>query len=158
MPSRFRKAVNIERRQTKQALVLKHGIDVIVSDHRYGLVDSSVPSVFVTHQVQLPPGSGFLAQWIHRKWMNRFPICWVMDDQQQPIAGKLSKLPKRKEIEFHFIGHYSRFSASEINELHRYCSCGIVSGPEPYAKQLFELLINAIINRPASVDDYFTRL
>lgn len=136
---RFRKAVKAERRETQQ-LVLKYRIDCIVSDHRYGLLDVTVPSVFVTHQVQLPPGSGVFAQWIHRKWMNRFSVCWVMDDKQHRLAGKLSELPKRKEIEFHFIGHYSRFNAAESRELSD-TVVGIVSGPEPYAKQLFELLL-----------------
>ncbi|ASS47701.1 MAG: hypothetical protein A3D31_17905 [Candidatus Fluviicola riflensis] len=145
---RFRKAVKAERRET-QELVSKHQIDIIVSDHRYGLVDSNITSVFVTHQVQLPPGSGFFAQWMHRKWMSRFSVCWVMDDQQHRLAGKLSELPKRKEIEFHFIGHYSRFSASEINELPD-TVVGIVSGPEPYAKQLFDLLLQQALSEKRS--------
>jgi hypothetical protein len=139
----FRKAVTIERAET-ETLVSTYEIDVIVSDHRYGLVSETIPSVFVTHQVQLPPGSGFLAQWIHRKWMNRFSVCWVLDDQKDRLAGKLSELPKRTEIDFQFIGHFSRFSASEINELPD-TVVGIVSGPEPYAKQLFDLLLKQAV-------------
>ncbi|MBI3239512.1 MAG: hypothetical protein HYZ43_11850 [Flavobacteriia bacterium] len=140
----FRKAINIERAET-ETLVSKHGIDIIISDHRYGLVSATVPSVFLTHQVQLPPGSGFFAQWIHRNWMNRFSVCWVLDDQLHRLARKLSELPKRTEIECQFIGHYSRFSASEINELPD-TVVGIVSGPEPYAKQLFDLLLKQAVS------------
>ncbi len=141
---RFRKAVNTERRETRQ-LVAKHRIDLIVSDHRYGLLDATVPSVFVTHQVHLPPGSGFFAQQIHRKWMNRFSVCWIMDDEQHRLAGKLSELPKRKDIECHYIGHYSRFSASAIHESSD-TVVGIVSGPEPYAKQLFDVLLKQALS------------
>ncbi|MES2558002.1 MAG: glycosyltransferase [Bacteroidota bacterium] len=136
---RFRKAVNAERSETQQ-LVSKHQIDLIVSDHRYGLVDPTIPSVFVIHQVQLPPGSGFFARRIHRKWMNRFPICWIMDDEQQPMAGKLSQLPKKRTGEFQYIGHYSRFSGSEISATEN-SVVAVISGPEPYAHQLFQQLI-----------------
>lgn len=137
--SQFRKAVKIERSETK-ALVSNYGIDVIVSDHRYGMVSETIPSVFVTHQVQLPPGSGFFAQWIHRKWLNRFPICWIMDDEQHPLAGKLSSLPKNGLKQAHYIGHYSRFSDTE-NTVTENSVVAVISGPEPYAKQLFELLL-----------------
>lgn len=136
---RFRKAVKIERSET-QKLVSTYAIDVIVSDHRYGMASETIPSVFVTHQVQLPPGSGFVAQWIHRKWMNRFSVCWVMDDEQHRLAGKLSSLPKIAAKEMHCIGHYSRFSDTE-NTVTENSVVAVVSGPEPYAKQLFELLL-----------------
>ncbi|MDH4474404.1 MAG: glycosyltransferase [Fluviicola sp.] len=135
----FRKAVKIERSETK-ALVSTHGIDVIVSDHRYGMVSATIPSVFVTHQVQLPSGSGFVAQRIHRKWFNRFPVCWIMDDEQHPLAGKLSSLPKNGLKQAYYIGHYSRFSDTE-NTVMENSVVAVISGPEPYAKQLFELLL-----------------
>lgn len=137
---RFRKAVKAECLETRELLV-KHGVDIIVSDHRYGLVDANVPSVFVTHQVQLPPGSGFFAQRIHRKWMNRFPVCWIMDDEGQPLAGKLSERPGNSAVDFQYIGHYSRFSGSETAEADHETVVGIVSGPEPYAQQLFQQMI-----------------
>jgi len=135
----FRNAVKIERVETED-LVSKHGIDIIVSDHRYGLVSETVPSVFVTHQVQLPPGSGFFAQWIHRKWMNRFSVYWIMDEEQHPLAGKLSLLRQKEKKEAHYIGHYSRFNAAESSE-QKESVVGVVSGPEPYAKHLFEMLL-----------------
>jgi UDP:flavonoid glycosyltransferase YjiC (YdhE family) len=135
----FRKAVKIERLET-QDLVSTYGIDVIVSDHRYGMLSATIPSVFVTHQVQLPPGSGFVAQWIHRKWFNRFPICWIMDDEQHPLAGKLSLLPKNATKEMHYIGHHSRFSDTE-HTITENSVVAVISGPEPYAKQFFGLLL-----------------
>jgi hypothetical protein len=71
---------------------MTHEPDLIISDHRYGIYSDTIPSVFVTHQVTLPPTTNPLAQRIHRKWMVRFGTVWIMDEAHNRLAGELSKL------------------------------------------------------------------
>lgn len=130
----FRRAVLQQRRLT-EIMVKQFGITAIVSDHCYGLVHTSVPSFFVTHQVKLPGKSGGLAQVVHRKWMNRFQTIWIMDDANNRLAGALSAdHPKGC-----YIGHYSRFSGK--SSFNGGGLVAIISGPEPYAQQLFQLIV-----------------
>lgn len=128
---RFRKAIHAERREVS-ALIDEHPFDFIVSDHCYGLHDPRVHSVFLTHQVQLPPRTGFPAQWIHRRWMKRFQTTWIMDDAEMRLAGKLS-LPVANGV---YIGHYSRFTGVVPEQTRGIVA--VISGPEPYAQQLFD--------------------
>lgn len=132
---RFSRWVSREQKQT-EALVSMHRISLVVSDHCYGFRSKKVQSVFITHQVSLPPKAGWLAQAIHRKWMNRFDAVWVMDDKEVRLAGVLSK-PTGKSV---YIGFYSRFRGQEISAVPGKV-VGIVSGPEPYSAQLFHWII-----------------
>jgi len=127
----FRNAVRAEKRTTSR-LVSELNIECIVSDHRYGLYSRRIPSYFVTHQVFLPPKSGRLAQVIHRKWMKHFSGIWIMDRSENRLAGILSS-PIENSI---YIGFRSRFSASTTEKVAGRI-VAIVSGPEPYAEQLF---------------------
>ncbi len=112
--------------------------DLIISDHRYGIRSETVPSVFVTHQVQLPSGTNTLARLIHRKWMERFDTTWIMDDEQKRLAGQLSKSVPGNQ----YIGHYSRFQGVESKTIPG-SIVAIISGPEPYAEQLFGEMVKA---------------
>jgi UDP-N-acetylglucosamine:LPS N-acetylglucosamine transferase len=116
------------------AYATTHKMDLIISDHRYGVYSDTIPSVFVTHQVQLPPKTNWLAQRIHRKWMARFETIWIMDEADAPLAGVLSQ-PVQNAI---CIGHYSRFSKSFPKAESSGRIAAIISGPEPYAQQLFD--------------------
>ncbi|WP_343634314.1 glycosyltransferase [Fluviicola sp.] len=131
----FSRWIKQEQKQTEQ-LVAKHHISLVLSDHCYGFRSSEVRSVFITHQVSLPPKAGWIAQRIHRKWMNRFSGIWIMDDEQKRLAGTLSNpVPKSN-----YIGFYSRFQEQEISVIpHKIV--GIVSGPEPYSEQFFEWIV-----------------
>lgn len=117
-------------------LVSDYRISLVLSDHCYGFYAEKVPSVFITHQVSLPPRAGWLAQRIHRKWMSRFDEVWIMDDPQKRLAGKLSEATEKST----YIGFYSRFSDMEISVVPGKI-VGIVSGPEPYSEQLFHWIV-----------------
>lgn len=128
---RFSRWIKEEQKQTEK-WVDEYRISLVLSDHCYGFRSKTVKSVFITHQVSLPPKAGWLAQFIHRKWMNRFSEIWIMDDEQKRLAGALSnRVPKSK-----YIGFYSRFQHVEISIVPGKV-VGIVSGPEPYSKQFF---------------------
>lgn len=115
-----------------------HGIDLILSDHRYGVRCDTIPSVFITHQVELPPKTNPVARWIHRKWMARFNSIWIMDDEQNRLAGTLSRFVPGSC----YIGHYSRFSlTNSTTESGKVVA--VISGPEPYAEQFFNEMVKA---------------
>jgi len=132
---RFSRWIKNEQTQTEK-LVEEHLISIVLSDHCYGFRSNKVPSIFITHQVSLPPKAGWIAQRIHRKWMNRFNEIWIMDEAEKRLAGKLSESNGKSS----YIGFYSRFQDQEIKIVPNKI-VGIVSGPEPYSEQFFHWII-----------------
>lgn len=131
----LRKAVRRERKRAVQ-IVRGHGIEIIVSDHRYGLHAQEVPTIFITHQVQLPPGTNKLAQRIHRMWRDRFETIWIPDDPDCRLAGALSISCDKSR----YIGHWSRFAHGSGSMEKKGSVVAIASGPEPYRSQLQKTL------------------
>jgi len=73
----------------------KMHLDGIISDNRYGLYHPHIPSVIMTHQLEIQTGMGDamnkLLQKVHYKFLNRFNNIWVPDLQGEiNLAGKLS--------------------------------------------------------------------
>lgn len=126
-----------QERGEVEKMVYKYKVDVVLSDHRYGFFSMKVPSIFITHQVNLPTR---WYEWsvasVHRSLMGLFSTIWVMDDTNNRLAGKLSKSSRDKRIEF--IGHYTRFSRYNIPEEKNGNTVLILSGPDIYAKQLLD--------------------
>lgn len=136
-----------EEYELTQKLISEFGIDMIISDNRYGVKSHKIPSIFVTHQLQisLPFGEKFLAK-LHRYWISDFTEIWVPDMEGTPnLAGRLS----HSEIYFpntKYLGILSRFSeptqASRPDEIpeNQPFSLAILSGPEPQ-RSLFEKIL-----------------
>lgn len=132
---RFSRSVRLEHIRTEK-FIDQYQISLVLSDHCYGFYSKKVRSVFITHQVFLPPKAGWIAQWIHRKWMNRFGEIWIMDEEKKRLAGKLSKAIDNSE----YIGFYSRFQGQQISLVPNKI-VAIVSGPEPYSEQFFHWIM-----------------
>lgn len=132
---RFSRGIKEEQRRVEK-LTGELRISLVLSDHCYGFRSNSVKSIFITHQVFLPPKAGWIAQSIHRRWMKRFSEIWIMDEEQKRLAGTLSSaVPKSA-----YIGFYSRFQNQDISMVPGKI-VGIVSGPEPYSEQFFHWII-----------------
>lgn len=129
----LRKAIRRDEQRVSE-LCRMYSAEIIISDHRYGLRFKGIPSVFVTHQTSLPPGSGWLANRIHSRFMKRFDTIWIMDDREKSLAGKLSSPVPDAE----YIGWYSRFQLQKKVETVPGRIVAIISGPEPYATQFLE--------------------
>jgi len=134
---RFLRAISSERKAA-EVFAKSQGIDLIISDHRYGLRSTEIASVFVTHQVKLPPGSGIGAQAIHHHWMSRFETTWIMDAGHTRLAGELSEPAANSS----YIGHYSRFAGLPEIPLEPKSVVVIISGPEPYAENFYRLTVD----------------
>lgn len=132
---RFSRWIKQEQSQTEK-FVREYRISLVLSDHCYGFCSNKVPSIFITHQVYLPPKAGWIAQRIHRKWMCRFSEIWIMDEETKRLAGKLSEATDKST----YIGFYSRFQDQKISVIPNKI-VGIVSGPEPYSEQFFHWIL-----------------
>ena len=128
------KRLKSEKTEVKK-MIEDHQIDIIISDHRYGFHSTSVQSIFITHQINLPVN--WVLSWadrIHKKLIKKFSTIWLLDTPESTFAGKLSRCKNLKNIEY--IGIHSRFSLYSPKEK-SISKIVIISGPEPYANEFF---------------------
>ena len=130
-------AIRKEKLETEQ-LVKNIKADVIISDNRYGCYCEHVHSVFITHQlnIQLPlviSWAGFLVNFLHHFLIKNFDACWVPDQPQHVLTGKLTE---SKNLNTRFVGVLSRFNYKSV-PVDENLIVGLVSGPEPQ-RTLFE--------------------
>jgi UDP-N-acetylglucosamine transferase subunit ALG13 len=120
------------------------GVDLVVSDNRYGMYSTLVPSVIITHQLRVRTGFGGVADRIFQRllyrWINRFSECWVPDVKENGIAGELSHPAIMPNIPVKYIGLLSRFEMPCNHETYEFKFCIILSGPEPQ-RTIFERII-----------------
>jgi hypothetical protein len=81
----------------------------IISDNRLGFYHPDIPSIYLTHQLQLELGVwSEIATQMHRHFMQQFQSVWVPDSKSQSLAGKLAS-PRAKGLPpTQYIGHPSR--------------------------------------------------
>lgn len=131
------KAIRNEHREIEE-LTRQQGFGLLISDNRYGCWSSTIPCVFITHQVNLPaplPFSGIVNA-IHHRYIRKFTACWVPDDEgSRSLAGSLSA---SNGIPVTRIGPLTRFNRYPVET--RYDLLGLVSGPEPQRQILEDLL------------------
>ncbi len=94
-------------------LASERRIDAIISDNRYGLYHHTLPSVIMTHQLQVQSGLGTAAdnllRKIHYGYLARFQNVWVVDTGRHAnLAGNLSH-PKMLPRNTSYLGLLSRF-------------------------------------------------
>ncbi|HEY6504423.1 MAG TPA: glycosyltransferase [Chitinophagaceae bacterium] len=135
-------------------MVDEHRFDAVISDNRYGLYHSSVPCIFITHQLTIKSPLGKWNERLLQKWnykyINRFSACWVPDEEgENNLGGELSHPLKKPGIPFHYIGSLSRFEKIKTEEKKDHIVV-ILSGPEPQRSILEEKIIRDIAHYPGS--------
>ncbi|NII24260.1 UDP-N-acetylglucosamine--N-acetylmuramyl-(pentapeptide) pyrophosphoryl-undecaprenol N-acetylglucosamine transferase [Pseudoflavitalea sp. X16] len=119
-------------------------VDALISDNRFGLYTTGIPTVFMTHQLGIKTGLGSFADLVARRWnyrrIERFTTCWVPDKAGNPsLAGELSHPARMPAVPVAYIGGLSRFTPCTGNT-----EAGglliILSGPEPQ-RSIFEALL-----------------
>ena len=157
---KLKKRLKNERKEV-ETYVQKYNIDLVLSDHRYGFISSVKPSIFITHQLNLPiTGYKKIANFYHKILINKFRSVWVLDYSDSRLAGKLSWSSGRKNT--FYIGPYSRFSLSKNMIEQNEKTIIIASGPDVYAQQLvddiarlnsvvFDVVCSENINLPKSM-------
>jgi len=142
-----------EHRQLKQ-IAEKIGAGLIISDNRYGCWHQSLPSVFITHQldIQVPSTLRILKGLIRRInyfFIRHYKECWIPDfELHLNLAGALSHPPKLPPHSF-YIGNLSRFpNGNENFESHQpaFDLMIMLSGPEPQRTLLEEKIMGQLSN------------
>lgn len=131
-----------------QALSQKERFDGIISDNRLGFVAAGLPSVYLSHQLQIPAGLWAKpASAAHRFYMRRYSQVWVPDTRKNPLAGKMSTahsaLPPVK-----YLGHLSHLPASAAAQKPTGPVVAVLSGPEPQRSMLEQKLLAQMATLP----------
>ncbi len=127
-----------------ESIVAEHHIDAVISDNRWGVYSTKVPSIYIVHQLRILL-SKYLrrGQWIvdraNGRLIKPFGEVWIPDfPASDRLSGELSHdslLPKNS----FFIGPLSRLK--KINSFKKELDILVIlSGPEPQ-RTVFEKLI-----------------
>ncbi len=140
---KFNRSVISDFNQTQQ-IVKKYNIRGIISDNRFGVRHSKIPSVIISHQ--LSPVFKFFGPFIrieNRRRIHAFHRVWIPDfSGADNLSGRLSK-PDKIRIPVSYIGILSRFSYS-FNEI-RDTLLIILSGPEPQRTHLEKTMVDFLL-------------
>mgnify|MGYP000034910793 CR=1 FL=1 len=123
------KAIKAEKKAI--SIILEHNdIAGLISDNRLGVRNKSVPSVFITHQLNVLSGNTtWLSTKMHQKIIKKFDVCWVPDALGTTnLSGDLGHV-KDFDMPIKYLGPLSRFTktvSKTKNDL-----LVLISGPEP---------------------------
>jgi len=135
-------------------IIKVHQFDAVISDNRFGLYNSGVPSIFITHQLSIKSPLGKWNEKILQKWnyhyINRFTECWVPDVVgENNLAGELSHPSVKPRVQVKYIDPLSRFEKkgqAEIKDRLLF----VLSGPEPQRTILEDKIINDVSHYPGT--------
>lgn len=128
-------------------IVKENGVDIVISDNRFGCWNTAVRSIYITHQIniQAPRGKGIIRR-INHWFINKYNECWIPDyEGTENLAGELShtNLPENAG----YIGPLSDFTTcvdptTDIT----YDITVLLSGPEPQRSILEEKILLQVQN------------
>lgn len=129
----------IKEKKLVKSWVTKYGIDGIISDNRLGVFSKNIPSVFITHQLQVMTGNTtWLTSKLHQYIIKKYSQCWVPDVATSPnLAGELSHI-QNHNFNLTYLGPLSRMVKKEVPI--KFDLMIILSGPEPQRSLLEEKL------------------
>jgi UDP-N-acetylglucosamine transferase subunit ALG13 len=156
--SRIQKAVSREHTLV-QEIVEKEKATGIISDNRFGVWSNVVPSVYLTHQLQVRAGmlTSLSSSW-HQRIISKFERCWVCDFKGDgSLAGELSSNGGNLN-NLDWIGPLSRFSEPEPHSGHTLDQSKktidisvVLSGPEPSRSKFEKKVIEVLKGRKEKV-------
>lgn len=132
------RAMQGERKMVER-WIQEEAIDGIISDNRLGVFSSKVPSVFITHQLNVLTGNtSWITTKIHHQFIRKYKECWVPDIAGSPnLSGKLGHT-ETPVMNVKYIGPLSRLHKKSIEPV--YDLMVILSGPEPQRTMLEDKL------------------
>ena len=143
------KAVWKEEKKVRK-WVKKYDIDGIISDNRLGVFSTKIPSVYLTHQLNVMTGNTtWFTSILHQHIIKKHNECWVPDmEGTLNLTGKLGHI-KNPDFNLKYIGPLSRMQKKETPK--QYDLMIILSGPEPQRGLLEEKLKNEILEYKGTV-------
>ena len=127
----------------------EHGIDAIISDNRFGLFTKKVPTVFISHQINIPIPIPFLfkiGNHINHYFIRKFEDLWIPDFEQEPnLTGPMAH-GTPLDYQASYLGPISRMTPKDEDK--KYDLCIVLSGPEPQRTRLEHILLTQLANLP----------
>lgn len=135
-------AIREEKKLVKK-WIAKYEIDGIISDNRLGVFSNKIPSVFITHQLNVMTGNTtWFTSKLHQIIIKKYTQCWVPDVAGTPnLTGDLGHVTG-KHFPVQYIGPLSRLHKKELPT--HYDLMVILSGPEPQRSILEEKLTEEV--------------
>lgn len=139
-----------EEKKIIKKWVKKYKIGGIISDNRLGVISKKVPSVFLTHQLNVLTGNTtWITSILHQNIIKKYHECWVPDlEDKSNLTGKLGHL-KKADFKIRYIGPLSRMHKKETPIV--YDLMIILSGPEPQRGLLEEKLKKEVLKFEGNV-------
>ncbi|QBZ97409.1 UDP-N-acetylglucosamine--N-acetylmuramyl-(pentapeptide) pyrophosphoryl-undecaprenol N-acetylglucosamine transferase [Flavobacterium sangjuense] len=135
-------AIFAEKKLVKK-WITEYDIQGIISDNRLGVYSKKIPSVFMTHQLNVLSGkTTWISSKLHQHFIKKFTECWIPDIKENPnLTGKLGHL-KNSSLNLKYLGPLSRLEKKDLPI--KYDLMVMLSGPEPQRTFLEEKLIKEI--------------
>ncbi|MBW2960482.1 glycosyltransferase [Mesonia aestuariivivens] len=140
-----------EERKIALEIYTKEDLSGIISDNRLGVNCKFIPSVFITHQLNVLSGkTTYFSSKLHQRYIKKFKECWVPDLEQEPnLSGKLGHLKEKNDFQLKYIGPLSRLNKRELPII--YDLMVMLSGPEPQRTLLEEKLLHELKDDPRKI-------
>lgn len=136
------KAIHREHKALKQIIDV-YNIKGVISDNRLGLYTPKVPTVFITHQLQVLSGkTTSTTTFLHKRFIKRFDECWIPDYKGSYNLSGILGHPQKGNYNVHYIGPLSRMRKANIQQ--RYDALVVLSGPEPQKSMLEAILLKEL--------------
>ncbi|MGV6830678.1 MAG: glycosyltransferase [bacterium] len=137
------KTIKAEKNLTKK-LVKDLNIKGIISDNRFGVRYKKIPSVFISHQLQVLSGNTtWFTTKIHQKIIQKYDVCWIPDVPNEPnLSGQLGHV-KNANFPLEYLGALSRFNKNSEELTYDYMV--LISGPEPQRSILVTKLSSELL-------------
>ena len=137
------KTIKAEKKLTKK-LVKDLDVKGIISDNRFGVHYKKIPSVFISHQLQVLSGNTtWFTTKMHQKIIQKYNVCWVPDVPSEPnLSGQLGHIVNAN-FPIKYLGALSRFNKNSEDLTYDYMV--LISGPEPQRSILVKKLSSELI-------------
>lgn len=131
-------------------IIKKEGIVGSISDNRFGVYNSNIPAVYITHQLTVLSGktTGITSK-THQKIIKNFDECWVPDVENEPNFSRNLGHLKINDLNLKYLGILSRFKSEKCAL--KYDLLIVLSGPEPQRTLLEEKLLLELKNYKGKV-------
>jgi uncharacterized protein (TIGR00661 family) len=128
-----------------QKLLAQGKIDGIISDNRFGVRNKKIPSVYITHQVNIMAGrASFISKKLHYNIIRKFDVCWGPDSEGiTNLSGRLGHL-KTSDLNLKYTGILSRMKKEKLPI--KYPVLVLISGPETQRTLFEELMLKEFKN------------
>ncbi len=126
-----------EEHRVIQKYITSNEVVGLISDNRFGIYAKNVPSVYITHQLNVKARALTpFTSYFHQNIIKKFDECWIPDEANSQFSGELSL--SKKPVNQKYIGIQSRLQKQDLGKTIDILI--LLSGPEPNRTQLEEKL------------------